>query len=74
MDTWRAVLCPADVQAARGQLDLGPLQVAQLGCSQTVAVADQDHGRVAMAPAAALPGRRHQALDLSAREILANSN
>jgi hypothetical protein len=40
---------PADVQAARGQLDLRPLQVAQLGCSQAVAVADQDHGRVAMA-------------------------
>jgi hypothetical protein len=74
MHARRAVLGPADVQAARIQLNLRPLQIAQLAGPQTVPVADQDHGRVAMAPAAALPGRRHQALDLSGSEILASSN
>src|SRR5262245_56985208 len=41
------VLDPVNVQAALGQFDLLPSQVAHLGGSQTVAIGDQDHGRVA---------------------------
>jgi hypothetical protein len=44
---------------------LEPLEAAQLGSPETVAVADQDHGCVPMAPAAALPGGGHQPLDFA---------
>src|SRR5262249_47396361 len=74
VDTRRAVLRPADVEAAGGQLDLRPLQIAQLGRPQAVAIADQDHGCVPMAVAAGLPGGRHQALDLGRRQVLASAN
>jgi len=43
---------------AGGQLDLRPLQIAQLGRPQAVAIANQDHSRVPMAVAAGLPGGR----------------
>src|SRR5262249_53593123 len=46
-----------------GELNLRPLQIAQLGRPQAVAIADQDHGCVPMAVAAGLPGGRYQALD-----------
>src|SRR5262249_2009713 len=59
---------------AGGQLDLRPLQIAQLGCPQAVAIADQDHSRVPMAVAAGLPGGRHQALDLGRGPVLAGAN
>ena len=49
-----SVLDTVNVQAALGQLDLLPLQVADLGGPQTVAIGDQDHGRVAMPIAAVL--------------------
>ena len=65
---------PWDMQSTRRQFDLRPLEVAQLGSPETVAVADQDHGCVPMAPAASLPGGTHEALDLAAREVLASSN
>jgi len=42
------VLDAVNVQAALGQFDLLPLQVAHLGGPQTVAIGDKDHGRVAM--------------------------
>jgi len=45
-----------NVQATLGQLDLLPLQVADLRGPQTMAVGDQDHGRVAMPVAAMLAG------------------
>ena len=67
MDTRRPVFGPADMQSTRRRLDLRPLEVAQLGSPETVAVADQDHRRIAMAPAASLPGGTHEALDLAAR-------
>src|SRR5215813_7344189 len=64
-----AVLDPVNVQAALGELDLLPLQVAHLRGPQAMAVGDQDHGRVAMAVAAMLSGAVHQALDLALGEI-----
>ena len=53
-------------RSPRGQLDLRPLQIAQLGRPQAVAV---DHSRVPMAVAAGLPSGRHQALDLGRRQV-----
>src|SRR6516164_1641760 len=58
-----------NVQAALGQLDLLPLQVADLGGPQTVAIGDQDHGRVAMPIAAVLARAVHQPLDLALGEV-----
>ena len=63
------VLDAVNVQAALGQLDLLPLQVADLRGPQTVAIGDKDHGRVAMPIAAMLAGAVHQALDLALGEI-----
>src|SRR5262249_10110316 len=62
-----AVLDPVNVQAALGQLDLLPLQVADLRGPQAVAVGDQDHGGVPMPVAAMLASPVHQALDLTLR-------
>src|SRR5262245_1177666 len=39
-----------------------------------MAVADQDHRRIAMAPAASFPSGSHEALDLTTRYVLASSN
>src|SRR5262245_24962337 len=58
-----------NVQATLGQLDLLPLQVADLRGPQTVAIGDQDHGRVAMPIAAMLSGAVHQPLDLALGEV-----
>src|SRR6516164_4294037 len=58
-----------NVKAALGQFDLLPLQVADLRGPQTVAIGDQDHGRVAMPIAAVLARAVHQALDLALGEI-----
>src|SRR5262249_12242069 len=63
------VLDTVNVQAALGQLDLLPLQVAHLGGPQTVSIGHQDHGRVAMPIAAMLSGAVHQPLDLALGEI-----
>src|SRR5262249_42379211 len=58
-----------NVQAALGQLDLLPLQVADFRGPQTVSIGHQDHGRVAMPVAAMLTRALHQALDLALGEI-----
>jgi len=58
-----------NVQAALGQLDLLPLQVADLGGPQAVAVGDQDHGRIPMPVAAMLSGAVHQPLNLALGEV-----
>ena len=58
-----------NVEAALGQFDLLPLQVADLRGPQTVAIGDQDHGRVAMPIAAVLAGAVHQPLDLALGEV-----
>src|SRR5262245_65130788 len=47
------------LQAALGELDLLPLQVAHLGGPQTVAVGHQAHGRMRMPIAAMLAGAVH---------------
>ena len=60
------VLDPVNVQAALGEFDLLPLQVADLGGPQTVPIGDQDHGCVAMPVAAMLSGAVHQPFDLGA--------
>ena len=53
------VLDTVNVKAALGQFDLLPLQVADLGGPQAMAVGDQDHGRVAMPITAMLAGAVH---------------
>jgi hypothetical protein len=58
-----------NVEAALGQLDLLPLQVADLRRPQAMAVGDQDHGRIPMPVAAMLSGTVHQSLDLALGEI-----
>src|SRR5215467_12990960 len=63
------ILDTMNVQAALGQFDLLPLQVADLRRPQAMAVGDQDHGRVAMPIAAVLARAVHQALDLALGEI-----
>src|SRR5215467_2588258 len=65
-----AVLDAVNVQAALGQIDLLPLQVADLGGPQTVPIGGQDHGRVAMPITAVLTRAVHQALDLALGEIV----
>jgi len=42
MDTGRAVLDPAYVQAAGGKLDVGPTQAGQLACAQPVPKGEED--------------------------------
>jgi hypothetical protein len=58
-----------NVEAALGQLDLLPLQVANLRGPQAVAIGDKDHGRVAMPITAMLAGTVHQPLDLALGEV-----
>src|SRR5215475_12314883 len=58
-----------NVQAALGQFDLLPLQVADLRRPQAMAVGDQDHGRIPMPVAAMLAGVVHQPLDLALGEV-----
>src|SRR5262249_55693020 len=74
MNARRTILRPADVHAACGQLDLRPLQVAQLRGPQSVPVADQDHGGIPVAVTARLPSCGHQALDLGLGQILTSPN
>src|SRR5262249_60427383 len=63
------ILDTVNVQAALGQLDLLPLQVADLRRPQAMAVGDKDHGRVAMPIAAMLSGAVHQPVDLALGEV-----
>jgi hypothetical protein len=58
-----------NVEATFGQLDLLPLQVADLRGPQTMAVGDQDHGRIPMPVAAMLSGAVHQPLNLALGEV-----
>ena len=58
-----------NVEAALGEFDLLPLQVAHLRGLQTMAIGHQDHGRVAMPIPAMLAGAVHQPLDLALGEV-----
>src|SRR6516164_9321679 len=69
MHTGNSVLDPVNVQAALGEFDLLPLEVAHLGGPQAMAVGDQDHGRIPMPVAAMLSGAVHQPLDLALSEV-----
>jgi len=60
-----------DVHPAFGQLDLMPLQIANLRGPQAVAVGDQHHRRIAVAMAAVFAGAIHQPLDLPLRKVAA---
>jgi hypothetical protein len=66
MNARRPSFAAPNVQAPGIQLDLMPLQVADLRRPQTVPVGDQDHGGVAM-PVATVLGRVHELLDLGRR-------
>src|SRR5215475_13633983 len=69
VDAGDSILHPVNVQAAVGELDLLPLQVADLRRPQAMAVGHQDHGRVAIPIAAVLTRTVHQPLDLALGEI-----
>src|SRR5436190_22009515 len=72
MDGWRAVLGPADMHAALVELDLVPLEIADLRGSQSMTIGDQDHGRVSMSVAAVLAGIVHELFDLARRQVFSN--
>jgi hypothetical protein len=59
MHARRSSLGPADVETACRQLDLVPLQIADLHGTQAVPVGDQDHGGVTVPVPARLPSFRH---------------
>jgi len=65
VDVGNSILDAVNVQAALGQLNLLPLQVADFRGPQAVAVGDQDHGRVAMPIAAALARAVHAFIEQS---------
>src|SRR5262249_23948188 len=69
VDAGHSVLDPVNVEAALGELDLLPSQVAGLRGPQTMAIGHKDHGRVAMAVAAMLAGAVHQPLYLALGEV-----
>jgi hypothetical protein len=58
------------MQAGLVKVDLAPTEIANFGRSQAVAIAHEDHGRVAM-PAPVVLGRGDQLIDLGGRQILA---
>src|SRR5262245_2364075 len=72
MDGWRAVLGPADVHAALVQLNLVPLQIADLRGPQSMTVGDQDHGRVSIPVTAVLAGVVHELFDLASGQVFPN--
>jgi len=59
----------AHMQPTRVELDLVPLQIADLGRTQSVAIGDQDHGGVAMPIPARFPGCGHQVFELLGRQV-----
>jgi hypothetical protein len=61
------------MHSALVKFDLMPLQVAQLECSQAVAIGDQEHRCIAVAVSAVLAGSVHQALDLALGKITASN-
>ena len=66
------MLCPGDRECCGLEIDLGPLQVANLGRSQPVPECEQDHGLVAMRSAIALAAL-DQPLDFWLGQVLAGA-
>jgi hypothetical protein len=56
MGTRRALLDAANCQRGRLEVDLVPSKVNQLAGAEAVAIGDQDHGGVAVAPAVGFGG------------------
>ena len=67
------MFCPGDCECCGLEIDLGPLQVANLGGSQPVPEGQQDHGLVAMRSAIALAAL-DQPLDLRLGEVFPRAN
>lgn len=67
-----ASLDPADVQRARGELDLIPTQIDKLRSPEAMPVGHKDHGGIAMPPTV-LPGSGHQPFDLGLGQVLAGA-
>src|SRR5262245_48755757 len=68
-----AVLDPTDRKRRGRKIDLGPLQITQLGSPQPVAECQQDHGLIPVRPAIA-PASVDQPLDLAFGEVFACSD
>src|SRR5262245_25249061 len=64
-----AVLESSNVQSTGVQLDLVPLEVAELGRSEPVTVGEQDHRAIAV-PVAIPAGGIHQPIDLGLGQVL----
>jgi hypothetical protein len=62
------------MQPAGAELDLMPLEIAQLRGPQTMPVSDQDHRCIPVTIPAVLPSCSHEGLDLGCRQILAGAN
>lgn len=72
MSAGRALLDPADMEGSCSEVHLIPAKINCLGRTQAMAISQQDHRGVAMAPAIS-PGRCHDALDLSAGQVFAGT-
>ena len=63
---------PCGLHAALVELDLMPLEIADLRGPQSVTIGDQDHGRVSMSVAAVLAGIVHELFDLAGGQVFPN--
>ena len=70
---WHTVLCSGDRERCSGEINLGPLQVANLGSPQPVPERQQDHGLVSVRPAIVLAAS-NQLLDLALGQVLAGAD
>jgi hypothetical protein len=68
----RAVFCPGDREHRSREVDLGPLQVADFGGSQSMPEGQQDHSCVAVRPTVALAAL-DQLFDLAFGEVFPGS-
>src|SRR5262245_39429324 len=73
MRRWGAVLGPRDRQRRGPEIDLGPLQIAQLAGPQAVAERQQNHGLIPLRPAI-VRAAGDQPLDLAFAEVFAGSD
>jgi len=69
-----AALEPRHMQSSSIQIDLLPLQRHQLADPEPVPVAQEDHRRIPLAVAPALPCRLAQLLDLGLGQVLPRSD
>ena len=61
-----------DVHAALVELDLVPLEIADLRSSQSMTIGDQDHGRVSVSVAIVLAGMVHELFDFAGSQVFPN--